>query len=222
MEPKLIFLVVWSTVGICVWFMCAPHLDGEPQIMGTFCVYIAVVIVMVCVIFVPKGSFGEECKAAAGTYCPPGYGSVLPCPMGYTCARGRLIESCPPKSTSSSQRNDQADCICDAGYSGDAGKGTCTACAAGKYKSAAGNVNCTDCGAGKFRVETGGSDEASCTACGAGKYGVATGQTAEALCTCNAGWTGPAGGTCTACGAGRYKTSEGTSTCIECPAGESE
>jgi hypothetical protein len=38
-------------------------------------------------------------------------------------------------------------------------------------------------------------------------------------CTCNAGWTGPDGGTCTAFEAGKYQTLSGTATCTDCAAG---
>jgi hypothetical protein len=145
---------VWSAVGVC-FCGCVSVLDPEDRLKGaiqaTFCVYIAVVIIMVCVIFAPEGSEGNECKAAAGTYCPPGYGSVLPCPMGYICAGSRFIESLTPNSNSPSQSSARADCACNADYSGDAGTGTCTACAAGKYKSAAeGTSTCIVCPAGKY------------------------------------------------------------------------
>ena len=39
-------------------------------------------------------------------------------------------------------------------------------------------------------------------------------------CACNAGYTGPNGGTCTACGAGTYKDSTtGSSACTDCSSG---
>ena len=37
-------------------------------------------------------------------------------------------------------------------------------------------------------------------------------------CACNAGYTGPNGGTCTACGAGKYKDATGPAACTACPA----
>ncbi len=40
-------------------------------------------------------------------------------------------------------------------------------------------------------------------------------------CTCNAGWTGPLGGTCTACVAGKYKASTGSVACSACPSNSS-
>jgi hypothetical protein len=37
-------------------------------------------------------------------------------------------------------------------------------------------------------------------------------------CTCNAGWTGPDGGTCTACVSGKYKVLTGSALCTDCGA----
>jgi hypothetical protein len=37
-------------------------------------------------------------------------------------------------------------------------------------------------------------------------------------CACNAGYTGPSGGTCTACEAGKYKNATGPAACTACPA----
>ena len=38
-------------------------------------------------------------------------------------------------------------------------------------------------------------------------------------CKCNAGHTGPDGGTCDACEAGKYKNTTGSADCSTCPAG---
>ena len=45
------------------------------------------------------------------------------------------------------------------------------------------------------------------------------GSDASTDCTCNAGFTGPNGGTCTACGAGTYKAVSGAGSCSDCPSG---
>jgi hypothetical protein len=45
-------------------------------------------------------------------------------------------------------------------------------------------------------------------------------STSLTVCTCNAGFSGPDGGTCTACVAGKYKASAGSAACTGCPAGE--
>jgi hypothetical protein len=39
-------------------------------------------------------------------------------------------------------------------------------------------------------------------------------------CQCNAGHTGPNGGTCTTCVAGKYKTISGSTECVSCDAGK--
>ena len=40
-------------------------------------------------------------------------------------------------------------------------------------------------------------------------------------CACNAGYTGPNGGTCTACPAGKFKAQSGPAACSDCPSGTS-
>jgi hypothetical protein len=45
------------------------------------------------------------------------------------------------------------------------------------------------------------------------------GSTSLTNCTCNAGFSGPDGGTCTACEAGKYKASTGSAVCTDCGAG---
>jgi hypothetical protein len=93
-------------------------------------------------------------------------------------------------------------CGCHAGYGGDAGKGSCTACVAGKYKSAAGDGECTDCAAGKYGIATG---QTTCTPCGVGKYG-AVGAATESECM--------------VCPVGKFGGREGAPTCEECEPGK--
>jgi hypothetical protein len=92
-------------------------------------------------------------------------------------------------------------CGCHAGYGGEAGKRSCTACVAGKYKSAAGDADCTDCGAGTYAIATG---QTTCTPCVVGKYGAA-GATAESKCM--------------VCPVGKFGGREGAATCAECEPG---
>ena len=47
---------------------------------------------------------------------------------------------------------------------------------------------------------------------------VNAGSDAHEDCTCNAGYTGPNGGTCSACETGKYKDSPGAGACTACPA----
>jgi hypothetical protein len=84
---------------------------------------------------------------------------------------------------------------CAAGFTGTT---PCTACAAGKYKTATGSAACTDCPAGSNSPTT---------------------SVALTACICYAGFTGPAGGACTACVAGKYKTTSDTVKCTDCAAG---
>jgi len=46
---------------------------------------------------------------------------------------------------------------------------------------------------------------------------VNAGSDASGDCACNAGYTGPNGGTCTACETGKYKDSPGGGACTACP-----
>ena len=46
---------------------------------------------------------------------------------------------------------------------------------------------------------------------------VNAGSDASGDCACNAGYTGPNGGTCTACETGKYKDSPGAGACTACP-----
>ena len=45
------------------------------------------------------------------------------------------------------------------------------------------------------------------------------GSDAASDCACDAGFTGPNGGTCTACPAGTYKAASGAGSCSSCPSG---
>ena len=58
-------------------------------------------------------------------------------------------------------------CLCVSGYTGPDG-GTCTACAAGTYKSVTGSAACTNCAAGKSAA----AGASACTICAAGWYGL--------------------------------------------------
>ena len=77
---------------------------------------------------------------------------------------------------------------------------SCTACAAGTYKSGTGSTECIKCPAGS----TSPASSTSSAAC--------------IVAACNAGYTGPHGGVCTACAAGTYKVGTGSAVCTSCPA----
>ena len=110
-----------------------------------------------------------------------------------TDANGSCINCPSNSSTSSAGSTSQNACTCSAGYYGDATTGTCSACSAGKYKTASGN----------------GAENSVCTACTANSSTASTGSTAQSACTCSPGYYGNAhetSGTCTACSAGKYKS----------------
>ena len=88
-------------------------------------------------------------------------------------------------------------CVCNAGSTGPDG-GTCTQCLANTYKSLAGNTSCLNCPS--FNSNS------------------PTGSVAITACVCNAGWSGPNGGTCTQCLGNTYKSLAGNTSCLHCPA----
>jgi hypothetical protein len=105
---------------------------------------------------------------------------------------------------------------CPPGYTGP-DDGPCIECPAGTFKFDIGNEECTACVTAKYSVTVGATDGTYCVACPANSNAPA--QTSAATsCTCNAGFTGPDGGTCTACAAGTYKDTTGSNNCIECDA----
>ena len=151
-----------------------------------------------------------ETTCAENGYCPGGID------VYYGDDGGRM--ACTANSSSSAGSDEISDCKCNAGYGGNAGVtgGTCTICAAGKYKTSSGNSSCSTCTAGYYC--TGGANWTACTAnssSGAGSDDISD-------CKCNAGYGGNAGvtnGTCTICAAGTYKTGSGNSSCSTCTAG---
>ena len=72
------------------------------------------------------------------------------------------------------------------------------------------------CAAGTYKA---GSGPAVCNACPRDSN-APLGSTTSTACTCNAGCTGPAGGTCVQCIAGKYKIAPGEATCDNCTAGQ--
>jgi len=79
---------------------------------------------------------------------------------------------------------------------------------------------CTECSEGTYKPTVG---SATCTSCPlysnipAASPGVLIDGNA---CRCNAGYSGPDGGTCTACEGGNYKSTQGSASCIKCSAGK--
>jgi hypothetical protein len=92
-----------------------------------------------------------------------------------------------------------SDCTrCSAGYTGAdsvSGVAVCTACVAGKYKSAIGSGSCTSCGSFMTSV---------------------AGTTSVSGCMCGPGYSGPGGGPCVPCASGTYKDVSGSGACTTC------
>jgi hypothetical protein len=74
------------------------------------------------------------------------------------------------------------------------------------------------CSAGKYSNE---SSALSCRVCPTNATSPA-GSSAVTNCTCNAGWSGPDGGTCALCVAGKYKpeSARGSEACSDCEQGK--
>ncbi len=183
----------------------------------------------VCVLCV-AGKYKPATGNATCTDCAAGtYSTTLGATVATTCI------GCPTSSNSPISSAVLAACTCNVGFTGPDG-GTCTACAAGKYKTATGSMTCTDCGVGTYSTATGASAVALCTACAAGTFSATVAATvaasclacpissnspisssAIAACTCNVGFTGPDGSACTACAARTYKATSGSVNCTTCP-----
>lgn len=157
------------------------------------------------------GAFSEDQCLCNDGYYPfePKAGFVVcnPCQSRYYCANDTRFD-CPANSWSPVQSSSVSACSCDGGYTGPDG-GPCTACAAGTYKDSIGTDACTDCDAGTYQPGTGAASVEACTTCPPNTDSSA-GSGPVTGCICNAGYTGPDGGTCSACAGGTYKGSPGS------------
>jgi len=174
--------------------------------------------------------------------CDEGYSgpSCVPCAKGtFKTGHGPMVcENCPEGQYSSAEASascslcqtslttvdvgstSQHDCVCIAGFSmfPPADSGSCSACAAGKFKIAAGDAACTNCVAGQYSVALGAISDV-CQSCPSNSNAAeASGRQTD--CTCNSGYTGDDGGNCSACAAGKYKTGTGDALCTNCVAGQ--
>ena len=173
----------------------------------------------------------DEC--AAGTY-QPNLASTSGCTtcgvQTYSLAAAGSCEACAANSQAPAGSDAATDCICNRGYSGPDG-GPCGACQAGTYKDQVGSGACVTCGAGEFSA----AGSISCGGCGADTYAASgagacsacpadsqapAGSSVVEDCECNAGYTGPDGGSCEACGVGFYKPLKGSNPCIGCAPGK--
>ena len=177
----------------------------------------------------------------AGKYSPGGLASCI---------------NCPSLSTSPASSTAETSCVCNSGYekvgsnpfvcqpvscpAGSTGPaGSCTLCAAGKYKALSGAAPCDDCVAGKYSAATGQISGTTCQNCAAGKFSAAAGASVCLNCAegtykaagvnaacdaCEAGKFSAATGqssatTCQNCAAGKFSAAAGASVCLNCFAG---
>lgn len=115
-------------------------------------------------------------------------------------------KQCPdalgPQRISVGARTSNASCVCNVGYTGPSGEGSCTACAMGTYKPVAGNDTCTSCDYGRYTLAQGSliCTDPVCKVCPPGAISV---QASAGLwdCTCKSGFFGNAstGKACSVC-----------------------
>ena len=163
---------------------------------------------------------GIGCNACApGTYNADPGSSCTSCGAGkyrvLSAANDeRLCLDCPANTFSASGSSQLTNCSCNAGYSGGADGVECTACPAGKFKTAVGIGTCTDCPADQYSAAVA-QVTSTCTSCPANSQGPA-GSSTTATCQCNVGYTGANGQECLACVQGTYKTAVGAQACTLC------
>ena len=169
-----------------------------------------------------SGPDAGACSAcAAGKYkAITGSAACTDCGLAtYSGTAGASASStcvaCPANTNAPSSSSAGAACACNIGYTG-ANGGTCTACVAGKYKTVSGSAVCSDCSAGTYLLTTGATAAGACIGCPMNSNSAAS-SSSSAACTCNAGYTGPDGGSCSACLAGSFKTQTGSAACELCP-----
>jgi hypothetical protein len=185
------------------------------------------------------GPHGGPCtQCVAGKY-KAAYGSAAcdNCNAGtYSTTVGAVSSTsclnCPQFSTSVAGSSAVTQCTCNAGYlqdtsttpftcqsqpcsAGSTGPaGSCTLCAAGKYKAASGSAACDTCLPGKFSGTTGQSSSGTCQNCLAGKWSLHGFAACE---DCREGTYGPnAGADCIYCPQGKFSAATGQSSSVSC------
>lgn len=164
----------------------------------------------------PAGKFASTSGGITAEVC-------LTCTNStYSLANRSQCQNCPLNAYAPSSSGSITECICNAGYwpqnsPGSAGV-SCFACDLGKYKVAVGTGNCSLCTTGKYLDVQGSTDSTACIICPP-QATSGDGSTALDQCSCNAGYTGPNGGSCIGCVAGKFKTLIGSVACSNCTAG---
>ena len=111
-------------------------------------------------------------------------------------------------------------CSCNSGYTGpETGLATCTACAAGTFKSVGGSAQCSACPARTFSGEVGATSIAACTSCHPNATSAA-GSPSEEYCYCEAGFAHVNGTErCALCSQGKYNAQLARTACSNCTVG---
>lgn len=150
---------------------------------------------------------GVASNALENCLCLPGYRESVgideacaPCPRDtFTDNLGALsCSTCPLYSGTASQASTSASCECLAGYELNGAHSACTACAAGRYKTALSMDPCTLCPDNMLSP---------------------SGATALANCTCNAGYEKTGASACASCAADAY--CPGADAKLACPGNSS-
>ena len=171
------------------------------------------------------GADGATCTAClAGTYkTSVGPATCVNCPVNtYSTMVAKPDSVCTACYSSSSQSyagsDEGTDCKCNAGYFGADGA-YCAKCSQGYYKLAASytpeSSTCTNCAANTYQPLNGATLASACLSCPGNSQSPAA-SAESTSCLCNAGYTGPSGGTCTACYMGKYKSVPGPQQCTNC------
>jgi hypothetical protein len=184
------------------------------------------------------------CNAAGVCGCGPGYtGEVGSCAA---CAVGKFKDEqgseqctlCHDFSFSDiTGAEDEASCVCNAGYQQHSNGATCTECTTGQYKASVGDQACDSCAAGNYNGNTAQTSADSCLQCAHGTYQSEAGSSAcvscgvqshsdnlaaidSSHCECNAGHT-PSTTTalCVECATGSYRSGPGNGACQLCAKG---
>ena len=159
------------------------------------------------------------------------------CPNDTFSLRGNATCTlCPDHSNSPMQSQTLSSCRCNQGYTGPDG-GSCTACAAGKYKPESGDHACTNCRAGTMLPTAGGISHSNCSICSANTFSsegsaMCTScpqnssspreSTLRVNCTCDVGFTGLDGNSCSHCEWGTFKNVPGSAPCQSCACADTQ
>ena len=156
---------------------------------------------------VPGSTAGSACQCVAGFSDPSGETSACQeCPAGtYKNDTGGACDSCPANSQSVQGSTHKTSCKCNAGWTGAdrSADAHCTMCEAGEYSTVS-SEGCQRC-PGNYTSPVGSNDIGACHLSCPAHSSSPAGSDSIAACVCDAGHSGPDGGTCSACPVNTYK-----------------